>query len=100
PHHHALHSFPTRRSSDLTRSKTAEWFVWTIPHPIFSRWHSNSISQTRSSGRSFFHPPIGLLRHRDGPQKNKKQRPEPHIPDGRKDRKSTRLNSSHVKISY
>src|SRR5207253_9576159 len=75
--HRALHSFPTRRSSDLSRSagcfarfsaaRTAATFDVT---PVeVSLW-------TRSTARSWWAESISS------------------------DRKSTRLNSSHVAISY
>src|SRR5690606_41397391 len=67
--HPDLHSFPTRRSSDLPSSNPAGWCRRRDrPHP--ARW-----------------PPRWLRR----------RSPASH---NRTDRKSTRLNSSHVKISY
>src|SRR5690606_42087559 len=78
----ALHSFPTRRSSDLAAS-VPMWSVlsgrpgdMSLGNPdtssAFSSW---SVADT-CSGTPFFHAPLVS------------------------DRKSTRLNSSHVKISY
>src|SRR5690606_41340996 len=77
------HSFPTRRSSDLT---------------------INLIEDSVRSGSSRAHAVCGLewddsflmLGLRDLPSDPVK----PHGPLVRLDRKSTRLNSSHVKISY
>src|SRR5690349_9249359 len=66
-HHRALHSFPTRRSSDLAR-------------PVVGGVEAEPALQALPG-----HPRAGR------PQ-------EPH-PEAR-DRKSTRLNSSHVEISY
>src|SRR5699024_12404167 len=65
--HRALHSFPTRRSSDL------RW-----------RWRSSAArSPLSASDRLRPGPRIGAARS-----------------SRRGDRKSTRLNSSHVSISY
>src|SRR5699024_12049506 len=79
PHadHLALHSFPTRRSSDLRRPSavapgaTARTLDATAPYQVAdaARLHDVVVAATR---------------------------PAP----GREDRKSTRLNSSHVSISY
>src|SRR5439155_24237798 len=70
-HHQHLHSFPTRRSSDL------------FDQPKSWRWSSGSSFEKNSekpSTRSAF-----VTRMKTGK---------------RIDRKSTRLNSSHVAISY
>src|SRR5690606_41728294 len=67
--HRDLHSFPTRRSSDLTSSR--------ISTPTITGRRCSRSSTPRSRG--------GRSRWR---------------PSRRRDRKSTRLNSSHVKISY
>src|SRR5690606_39879764 len=66
--HRALHSFPTRRSSDLARPKPPLPDRWNWPCPV---WPSSYKNESRADEKHF---------HRD--------------------RKSTRLNSSHVKISY
>src|SRR5690349_23912311 len=66
--HRDLHSFPTRRSSDLRRSASA----FAPPGaPAFAR--RNWLALASSA---------------------------PIRADSRRDRKSTRLNSSHVEISY
>src|SRR5690606_42135474 len=69
--HRDLHSFPTRRSSDL-------------------------LEQLR------FSPPAlpSLLRHPGGHIHDDGEIGSARPPVDRADRKSTRLNSSHVKISY
>src|SRR5690606_41661181 len=75
-----LHSFPTRRSSDLLSMGGVSF-----PPPasgVFVCWaHAEGYA-------ALFHP----IKSRD-PQLLR-------IPLGIRDRKSTRLNSSHVKISY
>src|SRR5690606_41582598 len=70
-HHGDLHSFPTRRSSDLQRRTGA--------------------------GRGCVGRPV-----RPGTRRRRRPCRVPRLPDraARRDRKSTRLNSSHVKISY
>src|SRR5690606_41250696 len=74
-HHRELHSFPTRRSSDLRQGR------------VDRRQRADPVELLRRDRRP---PPRRRLRH-----------------PGRlgaaplaADRKSTRLNSSHVKISY
>src|SRR5690606_42149020 len=76
--HRALHSFPTRRSSDL---EEAEGRVPRLARPRDREAQDGGRGALRG-GRA----PPPRLRHR-------------HAPAG-PDRKSTRLNSSHVKISY
>src|SRR5438874_10724563 len=66
--HRDLHSFPTRRSSDLSRCVMS------------SRWVASPIFAMTYERRMVERPNVTLRRHRD--------------------RKSTRLNSSHVEISY
>src|SRR5699024_12391202 len=83
-HPTALHSFPTRRSSDL-RSTPA------------------TCSSPRHLGRPLQACPCGLLPSRFS-YRHSAWRARGYVPmsDGRRpqDRKSTRLNSSHVSISY
>src|SRR5690606_40319675 len=96
----ALHSVPTRRSSDLEIGD----YVWVDYNgnglqdegepvvPDVKVYLLNELGQvvdstlTNSEGRYFFYPRLGTFQVRFV------------IPDGQ-DRKSTRLNSSHVKIS-
>src|SRR5438874_13826566 len=72
--HRDLHSFPTRRSSDLVLSWTA------------MRW-AMTLASLAALGLSMWLV-FGALGYRD--------RPAVRLGD----RKSTRLNSSHVEISY
>src|SRR5437867_9601750 len=72
-HHHDLHSFPTRRSSDLSTAT-----------------HGGRRALRRAAG----HDPPGL---RDHPGVDVGARVEQQ---SHGDRKSTRLNSSHRTISY
>src|SRR5439155_26024326 len=77
-----LHSFPTRRSSDLKPS-----------------------SDSRSSGCSRGLPPSGSRSATRWPSSryactSSATEPPARAPSARSDRKSTRLNSSHVAISY
>src|SRR5437773_6496554 len=68
--HRDLHSFPTRRSSDLLR---VEQYAQVVPRPRFERREA-------------------LLFGRGRRRNNSATR--------RSDRKSTRLNSSHITTSY
>src|SRR5690606_41487272 len=73
--HRDLHSFPTRRSSDLLhRIRTVD-----ITAPLSNRLLGLAVLRVGTGGNSFTREGTVAL-------------------DG--DRKSTRLNSSHVKISY
>src|SRR5690606_39444483 len=81
------HSRPTRRSSDLARQRQA--------HPL-----PPAIDEARRALAR-----LGLVEHREGDDaqhERREDRTEPHQRHGltAEDRKSTRLNSSHVKTSY
>src|SRR5699024_12289639 len=85
-----VHSFPTRRSSDLRR-RTEVLLHWVLPHPRAGRSSSRRWmcgSTGTPSQRAAGCLPYILYRNRS-----------PRGSDNR-DRKSTRLNSSHVSISY
>src|SRR5690349_23981498 len=73
--HRDLHSFPTRRSSDLLRPMSA------LPFKTGEIRRAYREIQWRHSGRA---ATLSASRKRGQ----------------RRDRKSTRLNSSHVEISY
>src|SRR5690606_41410796 len=100
PHHHAaLHSFPTRRSSDLT-SRIVRSLIPIRPSPswaIISR-----ITSTVAGAFPFCAVPCSLripahtFLTRACPEETR----DGAEGEGPRDRKSTRLNSSHVKISY
>src|SRR5207253_10068612 len=82
-HPRALHSFPTRRSSDL-HGRTGPARPHRATPALLQRRGCTRRSRTEQS-----RAPTG--RHT----------PRPRSPrSGRGDRKSTRLNSSHVAISY
>src|SRR5690606_41402314 len=78
-----LHSFPTRRSSDLT-ADCPECSVTVIRNDL----NREQSDQPRGPANTTWLPAprCGV--------------PGPGRPSGAGDRKSTRLNSSHVKISY
>src|SRR5437660_6430833 len=78
-HHHDLHSFPTRRSSDLQR-----------PLPLPSSPDDGGPPRVGGAGPA----PAGFCRPRAT------DRSGDGAGSGVEDRKSTRLNSSHVAISY
>src|SRR5207249_12322730 len=94
--HRELHSFPTRRSSDLMLDADGsadpaeiESFVDALcdgadfakGSRFIDGGGSSDITVTRKAGNWFFSALVNLLY-------------------GTRDRKSTRLNSSHVSISY
>src|SRR5690606_39278292 len=82
-HHLDLHSFPTRRSSDLEKiARSCEH-----AHPQGCAEHQGDVS------RHILVAPGGAEQHRA-------KRSDQYDPAEEQDRKSTRLNSSHVKISY
>src|SRR5437773_7110777 len=78
-HHKALLSFPTRRSSDLDHPSARPDFA--DPSPYGSSGHT--VLHRSECGWSHHRPP---------------SRKRPYC--GWEDRKSTRLNSSHITISY
>src|SRR5207302_6456564 len=84
-YHVEIHSFPTRRSSDLSWREEAAWNLSQSQGSEFSRSESWEGGGASSVGTAR-HRSREILARRDG--------------RGEEDRKSTRLNSSHVKISY
>src|SRR5204862_7591761 len=89
-----LHSFPTRRSSDLLSSSPyARQLLRTLPASI------DSLRDCRhSGGRDCCALLADWLSQTDSGQAlSLRMRNDA---DWRRDRKSTRLNSSHVEISY
>src|SRR5690606_41820535 len=80
-----LHSFPTRRSSDLFRINS--------PKPGRSLSQTASVASGVTSRRAGPVPPVVITRQH-------LSRSQSSISTPSIDRKSTRLNSSHVKISY
>src|SRR5439155_25844869 len=84
--HQVLHSFPTRRSSDLTRGRR-DWL-----HASFlpTGFTAASPAPRHASGS-----PGGIMRVAELMHSDLRT-----ISSATLDRKSTRLNSSHVAISY
>src|SRR5690606_42073263 len=98
-HHPALHSFPTRRSSDLCRSTNRfrrqfakAWLNWGISKPSKrSIYNGARLKRQEGSVRSWTKAfPRDKILVQGSTEKEGLD----------EDRKSTRLNSSHVKISY
>src|SRR5690606_41127371 len=89
-HTHDLHSFLTRRSSDLHKLSKAD-LVWFLKSIYVSRKTDDAEITMKKQNKAFFQ--ISGAGH-EGilSAAAKVLRP--------RDRKSTRLNSSHVKISY
>src|SRR5690606_41949766 len=95
-----LHSFPTRRSSDLADVQERE------PDVRGRVVAAEKLRQERRSGHRRVHPDLHVSRRTPravtGPESGSRPTGAPlAAPDtAQGDRKSTRLNSSHVKISY
>src|SRR5690606_40531848 len=97
--HCDLHSVPTRRSSDLTL--TTSWQRFSCVGQVNSPGDTTASFRIRvlfaAQGETFY------VRRVIGVVANSQAEAEAGIAtywDGDTDRKSTRLNSSHVKISY
>src|SRR5690606_41289315 len=93
-----LPRFPTRRSSDLERPAAAS--TGKGPRSLLAR-AVLFVCVIPLSVAAAFYLLLGTLIYSTAPERT---RPSAEIAatglDGREDRKSTRLNSSHVKISY
>src|SRR5690606_41609873 len=85
--HRTLHSFPTRRSSDLKKHG------FNLPSGKAELWLRLAHDLTGEALPFFVEPPLFSP---DG----ELAKEYPLLCTTRRDRKSTRLNSSHVKISY
>src|SRR5690606_41645781 len=87
--------FPTRRSSDLARAKLA------LPEALHGRHNSLGQEHHDQHHGDAVHDPLDLGAGHFA-QANRKNAKDDSTDDGsdQRDRKSTRLNSSHVKISY
>src|SRR5690606_41866900 len=90
--HRDLHSFPTRRSSDLSNTSVKPGYNSCCTDMLMLIRHSFIPAQSQctacSQAVSSTHEPIGTIA------------PVCSAIGMNLDRKSTRLNSSHVKISY
>src|SRR5699024_11960168 len=82
-----LHSFPTRRSSDL---------ISTTSGPLRAVNCSRTSGSARATVASSLRAPTGGIRSQMPSSGDSSIRPA----EINRDRKSTRLNSSHVSISY
>src|SRR5690606_41740276 len=80
-----LHSFPTRRSSDLSNAADAEVLV--------QQGEEDDGREHRDDRDGHDETPVGGVLLEERLQADRQG-------EARVDRKSTRLNSSHVKISY
>src|SRR5690606_40495854 len=92
----ALHSFPTRRSSDLRSGRDTGREP---SEPPFQRSEREEADMERVIERAVAHQ-LEELRFRDEVPDDAGLRLPPGDRIEIADRKSTRLNSSHVKISY
>src|SRR5690606_41753947 len=89
-YHRLLHSFPTRRSSDLRLLGLGEEVVALVVD------HDEGGEVLDLDLPDRFHAELGVLEHLDVLDAVQRQARG----GAAEDRKSTRLNSSHVKISY
>src|SRR5690606_41291565 len=87
-HHRLLHPFPTRRSSDLMRTFCAGSVRNRARNCVRNKSGRHKLVRTPRSPSAGFGS-FGSARYGTGLS-----------PPISRDRKSTRLNSSHVKISY
>src|SRR5207249_12177512 len=85
----ALPSFPTRRSSDLTSTSRPS-------HSSLRSAEIDSCSAIRRSSRAPFSASLTVSGHRNDFVSGRAE----YLNRNALDRKSTRLNSSHVSISY
>src|SRR5690606_41788854 len=90
-----LHSFPTRRSSDLVAVVililgAVIYGGWNARNPVVNEYEV-TVNKEAGSRKELRIAMVSDIHFGNRPPCS----PSPHI-----DRKSTRLNSSHVKISY
>src|SRR5205814_6972893 len=85
-----LHSFPTRRSSDLLLTPPKEHKQVAVDSKLFDGY----------IGRYQLAPDFIITITRDGERLFKQASDQPKFEIFPEDRKSTRLNSSHLGISY
>src|SRR5207253_3726963 len=91
-----LHSFPTRRSSDLVQA------AWVVARNLWCRPVRDHRRREAETGRGACACPrsTGGSRRLRARRTNSDARARIHPLVAELDRKSTRLNSSHVAISY
>src|SRR5699024_12035017 len=90
-HHQDVHSFPTRRSSDLEVSTKTRHNIRLLANIIYE-----TAAEMRSSGSN----KERLLEQKVPATYLALEEVVSALAHERRDRKSTRLNSSHVSISY
>src|SRR5439155_10719919 len=98
--HRALHSFPTRRSSDLN---STGFFIWRALRGVVHRRAVSARIRSAALGGVRVLKPFSLVAEytaRTAATTAAIAMRYRILIDGVKDRKSTRLNSSHVAISY
>src|SRR5690606_41980494 len=95
-HHPDQHSFPTRRSSDLLLDDQKRPMLdVAIPFCIVT-----VTDETGNTQKLEFYPTAWIDYQEEGALEQQVERYYTDKNDESIDRKSTRLNSSHVKISY
>src|SRR5690606_40945207 len=97
PRHGVQHSFPTRRSSDLY-SEIIEADILSPDEFYLAQNYPNPFNPATTISFEVGHPTFVTLKVYDMLGNEVATLVDEYKPAG--DRKSTRLNSSHVKISY
>src|SRR5690606_41685683 len=96
--HRDRHSFPTRRSSDLHQGGRSDWWLEWLPTPVDTV--PVPPPQKALLDRLFSAGTLVELENSNAAVIGGARTAHHKLLDKRLDRKSTRLNSSHVKISY
>src|SRR5690606_41242655 len=95
--HRHLHSFPTRRSSDLIGGSAAAWNIGIM---MLSTLAVSALTKPPAPGGGSADGTDGHWYQLTGTSNQANLWGVIPFVIGQQDRKSTRLNSSHVKISY
>src|SRR5690606_41347336 len=96
-HHPNLHPFPTRRSSDLQMAKKFNGEIYLL-HML--ELPMQLIGTGSAVGGTSHNLPEAIYFMKLAKKRFFQILREPYLKDIKVERKSTRLNSSHVKISY
>src|SRR5699024_11346343 len=91
-----LYSFPTRRSSDLVSGSSTRFAC--LPQPCQPRLSLSAVTMLTTLLRSLKNQQN--LCHQPSLSSHPRPLSALRLPSRSRDRKSTRLNSSHVSISY
>src|SRR5207253_8203170 len=98
--HRAIHTFPTRRSSDLEKVKVGQ-VIFTVENGTGAKARAPETKGPESKPPATAIPeerPASAPATQPQVERRKTPPPSPPATEFRLDRKSTRLNSSHVAI--